>query len=237
MTPPVARPTLGAPPARVPLQSPPDVVVERWRRSEDGRRYWYTFRAPKDRPCARCPWLVENHGIVDVPPQEQEGAYLPSTRADLWHRGRREDGGGIGCASAEFYNDGERSLADGSSQACHIRREEKPASRTRPARLTVCWCTGQRVLAERELLRFIEHGLTGSALTRTGAGVYAATLLGRRRSLTWAEFDALTVADVLPFTHPSLLDEHIGFEECAPVSDAERKAWTGRGTDAMNGLG
>jgi DNA-binding CsgD family transcriptional regulator len=90
-----------------------EILDEHWRETEDGVRYWYAWKAAKDRPCGRCPWLVENHGIVDEQPLEQEGAFLPSTRRDLWFRGQRQDGGGIGCAGTEFYS--------GAAVAAHAR--------------------------------------------------------------------------------------------------------------------
>jgi hypothetical protein len=66
---------------------------------EDG--IFYTALAAKDRPCARCPFLVENFDKVGEPPLENEGTYLPSTRSDLWNHGARQDGCSLGSEQLE----------------------------------------------------------------------------------------------------------------------------------------
>lgn len=186
----------------------------------------------KTKPCARCPYLVANFDKIGEPPLENEGTYLPSTRASLWHHGTRQDGGSLGSSDLMPSPDrGDDGLRGGIAMRCHIRRQDTPARPEsilfpRPACITACMCTSGLVLQQRELLRYISHGPTPAGLTAQGAARVAGFMLGR--DVTVDDLSDVDVKELLERAHPALLDPAIGHEELAPLSARELREWSPR---------
>ena len=95
----------------------------------------------------------------------------------------------------------------------------------------MCECTGARVLLDRELLRFVQHGPDASALTVEGAQRHATVMLGRETVstvdvLTESELEALDWRDLLAYASPALLDERIRYEDVEPPSEQEQRDWS-----------
>jgi hypothetical protein len=184
---------------------------------------FWTAKPAKDRPCGNCPWRASNFDRAGEPPLENDGTFLPSTRADLWTLGYRQDGR---CLGSDNLTPGPRDgggLTEGHWQGCHVRRTETEPEGARLGHVVVNNCTSTLVLQQRELIGRVEGRASENGLTDMGAARVATYMLDR--DVEPDEVDGLDVAELLREAHPGLLNLDIAIEILPPISDEERREW------------